>query len=134
MKKMKLSWVWISGIMIFAIGVTLKNTVQKDLNLHMLSGFLAGLLGSLSVVLVSMKKNPEKMKQYEIEEKDERNNLIRGKAAVTTWSVMLMVQVAIALYFTLEYKLTLPAVLFFSTSALHMIVFFVSIAIYNKKL
>lgn len=141
MKKQSKSYIFYMGIIIFVIGLLLKflipvsDGVLKTLP-FVLTGFGAGIIG-VGVVNIIRKRvidnNPQKAKQYEIDEKDERNIQIREKAGYATWYTSLFMLSAISLTFVvLDYKVAV----FISLGALfiHIISLFVYIYIYNRKI
>lgn len=141
MKKQPKSYIFYMGIIIFVVGLLLKFLIPaSDGALQalpfVLTGFGAGIIG-VGVVNIFRKRmidnNPQKAKQYEINEKDERNIRIREKAGYATWYTTLFMLSAISLTFVvLDYKVAG----FISLGALfiHIISLFVYIHIYNKKI
>jgi hypothetical protein len=141
MKKQPKSYVLYMGIIIFVVGLLLKFLIPaSDGALQalpfVLTGFGAGIIG-VGVVNIFRKRmidnNPQKAKQYDINEKDERNIRIREKAGYATWYTTLFVLSAISLTFAvLDYKVAS----FISIGALfiHIISLFLYIYIYNKKI
>lgn len=141
MKNQPKSYIFYMGIIIFAIGLLLKFLIpESDGALQtlpfVLTGFGAGIIG-VGVVNIFRKRmidnNPQKAKQYEINEKDERNIRIREKSGYAAWYTTLFMLSAISLTFAiLDYK----AAGFISLGALfiHAISLFVYINIYNKKI
>jgi hypothetical protein len=129
------------GIIIFLVGVLLEHLVSAPYGAlrelpSVLSGFGAGITG-VGVFNIFRKrmidKDPQKAKQYEIYEKDERNIRIREKAGLTAWYSSLFMLAAVTLTFVvLNYKtagfISLGALLF------HIISLFIYIRVYNKKM
>ena len=141
MKKQPKPYILQMGIIVFVVGILLKFLFPaSDGALHtlpfVLNGFGAGIVG-VGVVTVLRKKvidnDPQKAKQYEINEKDERNIRIREKAGYATWYTTLFVLSAVSLIFVvLEYNVAC----FISLGALfiHIISLFVYIRKYDKKI
>lgn len=81
------------GIAIFAVGILLKHLFPaQEGAMQSLPFVLSGLgVGIISAGVANMlrkrkiEQNPEKAREYEIAEKDERNILLRGKAGYITW-------------------------------------------------
>lgn len=141
MKKQPKSYILYMGIVIFAIGLLLRFLIPESDGAwqalpFVLTGFGAGIIGA-GVVNIFRKRmidnNPEKAKQYEIAEKDERNIRLREKAGYATWYTSLFILAALSLTFViLDYKVAC----FLSLGALfvHIISLFIYIYIYNKKI
>ena len=141
MKKQPKSYIFYMGIIIFVVGLLLKNLIPaSDGALHtlpfVLTGFGSGIVG-VGVVSILRKRtienDPQKAKQYEINENDERNIQIREKAGYATWYTTLFMLAAISMTFVvLDYKVAG----FISLGALfiHIISLYVYINIYNKKI
>ena len=141
MKKLSKSYIFYIGIIIFAVGLLLKILIPaSDGALHslpfVLSGFGSGIIG-VGVANILRKRtldnDPQKAKQYEINENDERNIRIREKAGYATWyTTLLMLSVISLTFVVLDYKV----VCFISLGALfiHIISLYVYISIYNRKI
>lgn len=141
MKEQSKSYIFYMGIIVFVAGLLLKILIPaSDGALHtlpfVLSGFGSGIIG-VGVANILRKRtidnNPQKAKQYEINEKDERNIRIREKAGCATWyTTLLMLSVISLTLVVLDYKVAG----FISIGALfiHIISLYVYINIYNKKL
>lgn len=141
MKKQPKTYIFYMGIAIFTIGILLRFLVPEATGAlrslpFVLTGFGAGIVGVGIANLFRkriLEKNPEKAKEYEIAEKDERNVRLREKAGYATWYITLFVLAVLALTFiVLDYSvacwLTIGALF---THIFSLIVF---IAIYNKKI
>lgn len=141
MNKQPKSYVLYMGIIIFVVGLLLKFLIPaSDTALQalpfVLTGFGAGIIGVGVVNIFRIRmidSNPKKAKQYEINEKDERNIRIREKAGYVTWYTSLFVLSTISLTFVV---LNYIVASFISLGALfiHIISLFVYIYIYNKKI
>lgn len=97
------------GIIIFAVGLVLiKLLPEADGILKTLpyiclgvgSGIFGGNLGT-ALRNKAMLKNPQAAKQMEIEQKDERNQVISNKAKARAYDLMIFVYAAILLAFAL---------------------------------
>lgn len=141
MKEQAKSYIFYMGILVFAVGLLLKHLFPASDGAlqalpYALTGFGAGIIG-VGVVFIFRNRmignDPQKAKQYEINENDERNIRIREKAGYATWYTTLFLLSAITLTFVvLDYKVAS----FISLGALliHSISLYVSIYIYNKKI
>lgn len=141
MKKQSRSYIFYMGIIIFVVGLLLKLLFPASDGVlytlpFVLNGFGAGIIG-VGVANIIRKRmfdnNPQKAKQYEINENDERNIRIREKAGYATWYTTLLIMSAITMTFLiLDYKVAC----FISLGAMfiHVISLFVYIYIYNKKI
>ena len=141
MKNQPKTYIFYMGMFIFGIGMLLKFIIPDvDGALQampfVLTGFGAGIIG-VGVVNLFRKKiienNPQKAKQYEIAEKDERNIILREKAGLATWYITLFTLAIIILTFViLDYKIASFVAL--GGLFIHIISLFVYINIFNKKL
>ena len=129
------------GIIIFAAGLLLKFIFPEESGAmqslpFVLSGFGAGIIG-VGVAGIFRKRaienDPEKARQYEIAEKDERNIRIREKAGYATWYTTLFLLAIISLTLVV---LNYTAAGFVALGALliHGISFFVYTYLYSKKI
>ncbi|MCL2834421.1 MAG: hypothetical protein FWD78_14715 [Treponema sp.] len=109
MKKQAKSLLLFIGIAVLAAGLLTAaffpdaNGVMRHLP-AVLIGFGVGLIvpGAIFMVMLKgTKKNPEKARQLEIDEKDERNIRLREKAGFTAWFITLFVIVVLLLTFLL---------------------------------
>ena len=129
------------GIGIFAAGLLLTHLLADAGGAlqtfpFVLTGFGAGITGVGVVNLFRirrLKNDPEKVRQYEISEKDERSVRIREKAGYATWYVTIFILAVLSMTFLvldddLACWLTLGAL------SIHCIVYFIYIGIYNKKM
>jgi len=141
MNKKPKSYIFYMGIGIFAVGLLLKLVFADAEGAlltipFVLTGFGAGIIG-VGVVnlyrLKLLKNNPEKAKQYEVAEKDERNIRLREKSGYATWYVTMFI-LAILSMTLLVLNDNLACWLTLGALTIHIASFFVYIAIYNKKL
>lgn len=141
MKKSLKPYVFYLGIFIFAVGILLKFIFPaSDGALEqlpfVLTGFGAGIIGVGVAVMIMKKrteKDPQKAKQYEINEKDERNILIREKACYAAWYVTLFVLAAVTMaLFVMGYNVAFCMVL--GAFFIHIISMFVFIIYYSKNM
>lgn len=141
MKKEPKSYIFYMGIIVFVIAILLK-VLMPDAEgpleslPYVLSGFGSGIIGVGVVCIIRKRKieqDPEKAKQYEIAEKDERNIKLREKAGYASWYISLFTMAILSMVFVIfDYKmacwLTMGALF------IHVISLFVFIAIYDKKI
>ncbi len=141
MKRQPKSYVFYMGILIFAVGLILNFLIPESSGAlrsvpFLLTGFGAGIIGVGVVNLIRKKmldNNPEKAKQYEIEEKDERNIRLREKAGYATWYTSLFMLAILSLTFiVLDYKI--PCFIALGALMIHIVSLFVYIHIYNRKI
>lgn len=141
MKKQAKSYIFYMGIIVFAVGLLLEFLIPaSDGAFHtlpfVLTGFGAGIIG-VGVVSIFRKRmidnNPQKAKEYEINEKDERNIRIREKAGYATWYTTLFMLAVISLTFVvLDYMVAGFIVL--GALFIHISSLFIYIYIYNRKI
>ena len=141
MKKQPKHYIFYMGIAVFAAGLLLEalftdaDRVMQSLSLA-LAGFGSGIVmvGAVNLYrLRLLKNNPEKAKQIEINEKDERNIWLREKAGYTTWYITLFTLAILSMtLLVLDYK----TACWLSLGALfiHIASLFIFINIYNKKI
>ncbi len=135
------SYVFYVGVAAFAIGLLLKsffpeaNGAMQSLS-FVLIGFGSGIIGVGIASLWrqrTLKDHPEKVKQMEIDEKDERNVRLREKAGYATWYVTMFVLAALSMAFVVM-DLAIACWLTLGALFVHIISFFVCIGRYNKKM
>ena len=141
MKNKLKSYTFNIGVILFAIGIMLRyilpeaDGVLKSLP-HILSGFGTGIIG-VGVVLIFKKRaiesNPEKAKEYEINEKDERNILINEKASNVTWYVTLFTLAALSLAFLIMDNMK-ACLLSLGVLLAHKISLLICVNVFKKKL
>ena len=141
MKKQPKAYIFYMGIIIFAAGLLLKFIFPEAAGVmqslpFVMSGFGAGLIGvGISVIFRKkmIENDPEKVRQYEIAEKDERNIRIREKAGYATWYTTLFLLVIISLTLVV---LNYTAAGFVALGALliHAVSFFLYTYLYSKKI
>jgi len=141
MKKQSKAFVFYTGIVVFAIGLMLSFVFAESEGIKgslpsVLTGCGAGIIGAgLASILLKkkLKNNPDKAKEYEIAEKDERNIRLREKAGYATWYTTLFMLAFVSLIFVIldYYLLSLVAI---GALFVHIISLFVFICIYDKKL
>ena len=100
-------YVFNAGILLFCAGIALRyifpeaGGVLESLP-HILSGFGAGIMG-VGVIFLFRKRrieaDPEKAKQFEIDENDERNIRLKEKAGYAAWHITLFALAALSLTF-----------------------------------
>jgi hypothetical protein len=97
------------------------------------AGFGCGVSCVAAVSLTYSRKNPQKRKQREINEKDERNIKIAEKSALSTWYVTLFTLTALVLTFQiLDYST--PSLIAVGVLLIHIISYFIFISRNNKIL
>lgn len=142
MKKSPKSYVFYLGILVFAVGILLgfilhdaDGGVLERLP-FVLTGFGAGIIGVGVAGMIQKKrteKDPQKAKQYEINEKDERNIRIREKACCAAWYITLFVLAAVSMtLFIMDY--TVPFAMVLAAFFIHILGMFVFIYVYNKNM
>jgi uncharacterized membrane protein len=141
MKKQPKSYIFYLGIALFALGLLLTALLAEREGAlavlpHVLVGFGAGITGVGVVNLFRLKlimKDPEKARQLEIEEKDERNIRLREKAGYATWYLTLFTLAALSLtLLILDYKTA--CLLAFGVLLTHAAALFIWIYVYNERL
>ena len=129
------------GLLFFAIGIALRFIFHEangvlESSPHILSGFGAGIMG-VGVVLFFKKRaiesNPEKAKEYEINEKDERNIQINEKASHATWYVTLFALAILSLAFLIMDNI-IGCLLALGVLLVHKISLLICVSILKKKL
>lgn len=130
-----------AGLILLAVGLLLKflNSTVEDVILSLtfiMIGLGAGLIGaSLAKILVEsmIKRDPVLAKQYEINEKDERNVRLREKAGYASWYMTLLMLALITFVFlVLDYKL--PTYILSGALLIHCASFFGYVYVFNKKI
>lgn len=141
MKKQPKAYIFFMGIVMFVIGLLLNFLFSESDGIiqslpSVLTGFGAGIIGvgvAGTLLKKNLKSNPEKAKEYEIAEKDERNIRIREKAGYSAWYTGVFILAVLSLIFLiLDYKL--PCFIAIGVLFVHIINLFIFIYIYNKKL
>jgi dipeptide/tripeptide permease len=97
------------GFIILAAGAILAKTTREPQGMmqalpYIFIGIGAGIFGQNVGTLISfrlLKKDPKAAKQIEIEEKDERNTMIRNRAKAKAYDLMILVYGALLLAFGL---------------------------------
>jgi hypothetical protein len=97
------------GFIILTTGVVLAKLTRNDQGIiqtlpYILIGIGAGIFGQnlgTTFNICAMKKNPQMANQKEIEEKDERNIIIRNKAKARAYDLMVLVFGALMMAFAL---------------------------------
>jgi uncharacterized membrane protein len=129
------------GLHGFAVGLLLKFLLaETDEALQTLSvaltGFGAGIIGVGAVNLFRLrllKNNPEKARQYDVAEKDERNIRLREKSGYAAWYITMFVLAALFIAL-LVLDDDLACWLAVCALTIHIAIFFVFTAGYNKKM
>ena len=141
MKKQLKPYIFYVGIVIFAIGLLLNFIVAESDGISqsltsVLIGLGAGITGGgVAGILLkkTLKNNPEKVKEYEIAEKDERNVRLREKAGYSAWYISVFMLAILSLIFLIfDYKL--PCFITIGALFVQILSLFVFIYIYNKRL
>lgn len=140
MKKQLKPYIFYVGIVIFAIGLLLNFIVAESDGISqsltsVLIGLGAGITGGgVAGILLkkTLKNNPEKVKEYEIAEKDERNVRLREKAGYSAWYISVFMLAILSLIFLIfDYKL--PCFITIGALFVQILSLFVFIYIYNKS-
>lgn len=141
MKKKPKSYIFFLGIALFALGLLLRVLLAEEegaaLSLpYVLLGVGTGITGVGAVNLYKLRllrENPEKARQLEIEEMDERNIRLREKAGYASWYVTLFALAALSLTLVvLNYKTA--CLLSICVLLVHTASLFIGIYVYNKEL
>jgi len=128
-----------AGIISLAVGIALRFIIPETGGVleylpHILSGFGAGIMG-VGVVFIIRKrlieKNPEKAKEYEINEKDERNIQINEKAGYATWYVTLFALAAMSLAFLIMENM-IASLLSLGVLLVHKISLMICVRVFKK--
>ena len=97
------------------------------------AGFGSAIVAVAAVNLILIKRNPDKQRQQEINEKDERSIRIREKSAQSTWYVTLFSLLALEFAFLfLDYLI--PCYVVIGVMVIHVVSYFIFIYRNNKKL
>ena len=97
------------------------------------SGTALSAIGSLGFVRSRLAKNPTKLKQYDIEVKDERNIRLYEKSGYIAWQITNYVLLVLLIAFViLDYGLARWLLL--GALIIHSASFVISIIIQNKKI
>jgi uncharacterized membrane protein len=141
MKNKIKSYTFNVGIISLAVGIALRYIFPEAGGIpeslpHILSGFGAGIMGVGVVFIIrkrSIENNPQKAKEYEINEKDERNIQINEKAGYATWYVTLFTLAVLSLAFLIMDNMT-ACLLSLSVLLVHKISLMICVSIFKKKL
>lgn len=102
-----------------------------------LAGLLCGLGGTLLVAGAAyhlrLKRNPEKARQMEVEQNDERNRMIRGRAALVAFvsTTVLLAAMEMICFFIGEHKAAMLAI---GVMYAHLACYWIAGLVLNKKL
>ena len=141
MRKQIKSYIFYAGVAAFALGLLLRslfpvaNGAMQSLS-FVLIGFGSGIIGVGIATLFRQRilmEHPEKAKQQEIDEKDERNVRLREKAGYATWYITMFVLAALSMAFVVM-NLAIACWLTLGALFVHIISFFVCIGSYSKKM
>ena len=141
MKKQFKCYIICLGIILLVSGFLLKflfpvsDEILRALT-FVLIGSGTGIIGAGAAKIIRQRildKNPQIAKQYEINENDERNILIREKAGYATWYLTLFMLAIISLIFIiLDYKVA--SFILIGVLLIHCISLFVYSHIFSKKI
>ena len=136
MNKLK-SFIFYAGVALFVIGLLLAiifNDAEGSMRIlpFVMIGLGSGIIG-VGVSFIIRHKNPKLAKEYEINEKDERNIRIREKAGYTTWHItQLILFVMVFAFLLMDYKL--PCWIAMGGLIIHNGSLLVGIAVHSKKI
>ena len=127
----------ILGALLLPAGIALGLLLPKDSNNMSLAGFLCG-LGSVLLLFwvaaaVREKRRPGSMAESEAAQKDERGQLINGKASFAAFLAAAIAQVALMLYFLFA-EMRLPCLLTAGALLLQAAVMTVARWYYGRKM
>jgi anaerobic C4-dicarboxylate transporter len=141
MKKHLSTYIFYIGIGAFAAGLVL-NALFGEMEgaIRTLSFVLTGFGTGIIIVGVinnfrirRLKNDPEKAKQLEIDETDERNIRLREKAGYATWHSTMFIFAALTIAFSvLDNKIAFWVTL--GALFVHIFSFNIFISVYNKKI
>ena len=140
MKNKLKSYTFNIGYISFAIGILLRHIFPEAEGIleslpHILSGFGAGIIG-VGVVLIfrkrAIERNPEKAREYEIDEKDERNIQINEKASYATWHVTLFALAILSLAFLIMDNM-IACLLSLGVLLVHKVSYLICVGVLKKK-
>jgi uncharacterized membrane protein len=129
------------GLILLVVGLLLKFFIPTAEGMifgltFILIGLGAGLIGAVVAKILMERmlyKDPVLAKQYEINEKDERNIRLREKAGYASWySTMLMLAVITLIFLLLDYMVATFVLI--GVLLIHLLSFFVYVNIYDKKI
>jgi len=131
------SYILYVGIAVFAVGLVMlyffndTGGTMESLS-SVLTGIGAGWVGVGAVFMVRS-RNPERAKEIEVADKDERNIRIREKAGFIMWFVSLIMIAAMMLTFRILDDM-LPFWLCMGVFWIHIICYFVLMSVFKKKM
>jgi uncharacterized membrane protein len=141
MKKQPKTYIFYAGIGILAAGLALKLALAgasgpMESLPYVLMGFGSGIVvvGAVGIFRARRLKNdPERARQLEIDENDERNIRLREKSGYATWRVTLLALAAMALALKVLGD-DLACYLSMGALLVHVAVFFVCERFYGRKI
>lgn len=127
------------GVITSIFGVVFEINLPDDAhNLSMLAGMFTGLGGAFAAVgiirLIRYKRTtPEKLKQEEIELKDERNvQILRISHTVASTTATILFAVMAFVFVWLDYRI--PAFISIGAMYIQVLTFFITNKYYNRKM
>ena len=133
MKRIMFITAAIIGVVMLIAGILAQLLLNEPKYLAFAGGFGLGITIVAIVNLLMMKKHPEKKKEEEICEKDERQVQIRSRAAQNVYFISLFGMVGVELIFLiLDYWI--PCFIIIGLMAFHVISYALSIRHYENKM
>lgn len=129
------------GFLLLVAGLLLKFFTPTDEGMvfgltFIMVGLGAGLVGAVGAKVFMeriLHRDPVLAKQYEINEKDERNIRLREKAGYASWySTLLMLSLVALIFLLLDYMVA--TFILIGVLLVHLLSFFVYVYVYNKKI
>ncbi len=121
------------GVALLVSGFIVEALLGESRFLGFATGFGSAIIAVAVVNLARNKRDPQLVKEQEINEKDERHIQIRGRAAQNTFYVSLFGMVAVVIAFVfLDYMV--PCFIMIGLMFLHAISYFAFLGHYDKKM
>lgn len=127
------------GFITFIFGVVMyKGSPDSEHNMSMLMGMFSGLGGAFVAIgiakLIHNKRTPvEKLKQEEIDIKDERNiQILRIANSIANTTATILFGLMAFIFVWLDYRI--PAFISIGAMYIQLIAFFIAYKYYNKKM
>jgi MFS family permease len=121
-------WVWLENI-----GVIAPPENPRDVNWWVIGAVIGGgllMVTGAEIITELLKKHNKK---YEIEEKDERNLALRGRASFTAWGLNIGILTAVIAFCTLTgYEPTVLSLALIGVA--NILCFFAAMVYHNKKM
>jgi hypothetical protein len=126
-------WIFGTGVLFFAIGAVAHHMGSHHVAFDFLSGVGCGLILVAVISMLMRFRNPQRAKQQEIEQKDERNILIRLLAGNLTFLATLLLMFVLSVVF-LILGYDSASILTILAMAVTVSIFSIALVYYNKKI